>query len=95
MVQQPKWKKKSEEAYIVNNPPIKTSVCVWDLVELKRAEKEEISVTCGKTGTEKGRGKKKNDPDKNILPWRSILQNNSQYRERQRKLMELFQMKGT
>lgn len=47
------------EVYDGNNAHIRTSVCVWDLVELKRAEKEEIPVTHGKTGTEKERGKKK------------------------------------
>lgn len=88
--------KKSEETYIVNNPPIKTSVCFWDLVELKRAEKEEISITHGKTGTEKERRKKKGDLDKNTIPlWRSILHKNSQYYERQRISEKLFQMKRT
>lgn len=56
MVQSAKGKKKSE-VYDGNNAHIR--MCVWDLVELKRAEKEEISVTHGKTGTEKERGKKK------------------------------------
>lgn len=50
-------------------PPIKTSVCFWDLVELKRARKEEISVTHRKAGTEKGVGE--GDADRNIIPpWR-------------------------
>ena len=46
---------KIRKAYVVNNLPIKTSVYFWDLVELKKVEKE-LSLTSRKTWQRKGRG---------------------------------------
>lgn len=40
-------------------------------------------------------GKKKESSKNIISTWKESLQNNSQYRERQRKSEELFPMKGT